>query len=116
MNTLHITKLNTDSRRDVDRFIELPFRLYRNCPQWVPPLVDDLRLQLNRRKYPFYEHSDADFFLAERAGRVVGRIAVLENRRYNVHWHSQTAFFYLFDAENDPEAGQALFESVAEFG
>jgi len=113
--TLPITKLNTESRRDVDRFIDLPFRLYRNCPQWVPPLVDDVRLQLNRRKYPFYEHSDADFFLAERGGRVVGRIAVLENRHYNAHWHSQTAFFYLFDAENDPEAAQALFGTIEEW-
>ena len=69
----------------VKRFIDLPFRIYRDCPQWVPPLVDDVKLMMNRRKYPFYEHSDADFFLAEREGRVVGRIAVLENRHYNEH-------------------------------
>lgn len=110
--TLRVHKIGTDSRRDVKRFIDLPFRLYRDCPQWVPPLVDDVALMLNRRKYPFYEHSDADFFLAERAGRVVGRIAVLENRPYNAHWQSRTAFFYLFDAENDREAGQALFAEI----
>jgi hypothetical protein len=74
--------------------------------------VSDLRLQLDRRRYPFYEHSDADFFLAERDGRVVGRIAVLENRHYNAHWHSKTAFFNLFEAENDPEAAQALFATI----
>lgn len=111
--TLRITRLNTDSRRDVDRFVELPFRLYRDCPQAVPPLVDDVKLMLNRRKYPFYEHSDADFFLAERDGTAVGRIAVLENRHYNAHWNSRTAFFYLFDAENDPEAADALFGEIA---
>ncbi len=110
--TLSVSKLNTDSRRDVNRFIELKFRLYRDCPQWVPPLVDDLKLMLNRRKYPFYEHSDADFFLAERDGRAVGRIAVLENRHYNAHWNSKTAFFYLFDAEDDAEAAQALFGEI----
>jgi len=54
---LNVIKLDTDSRRDVYRFVDLQFRLYRDCPQWVPPLVDDLKLQLNRRKYPFYEHS-----------------------------------------------------------
>lgn len=110
--TLRVYKINTDSRRDVNRFIDLPFRLYRDCPPWVPPLVDDVKLMLNRRKYPFYEHSDADFYLAERDGQVVGRIAVLENRHYNAHWGSQTAFFYLFDAENDPEAAQALFAEI----
>lgn len=110
--SLQIRKLDTSSRRDVKRFIELPFRLYTDCPQWVPPLVDDIKLMMDRRRYPFYEHSDADFFLAERGGRPVGRIAVLENRHYNQHWGSRTAFFYLFDAENDPEAALALFAEI----
>ena len=109
---LIIRKLDTSSRREVNRFVELPFRIYRDCPQWVPPLVDDVKLMLDRQKYPFYEHSDADFFVAERDGRVVGRIAVLENRHYNEHWQSHTAFFYLFDAENDPEAAVALFREI----
>jgi hypothetical protein len=109
---LSIRKLDTSSRREVNRFIELPFRIYGDCPQWVPPLVDDVKLMMNRRKYPFYEHSDADFFLAEREGRVVGRIAVLENRHYNEHAQSRMAFFYLFDAENDPEAAVALFGEI----
>ncbi len=63
---LIIRKLDTSSRRDVNRFIELPFRIYRDCQQWVPPLVDDVKLMMDRRRYPFYEHSDADFFVAER--------------------------------------------------
>jgi hypothetical protein len=109
---LIIRKLDTSSRRDVNRFIELPFRIYRDCPQWVPPLVDDVKLMMDRKKYPFYEHSDADFFVAEREGRMVARIAVLENRHYNEHAHSRTAFFYLFDAEDDPEAAVALFEQI----
>ncbi len=110
--SLQIIPVNTDSRHDVNRFVELPFRLYRDCPVWVPPLVDDIRLMLNRRKYPFYEHSDAAFFLAARDGRPVGRIAVLDNRHYNAHWNSRTAFFYLFDAEDDVEAAQALFAAA----
>ena len=59
---LIIRKLDTSSRRDVRRFIELPFRIYRDCPQWVPPLVDDVTLHVNRKQYPFYEHSEAAFF------------------------------------------------------
>jgi hypothetical protein len=109
---LKIITVNTAARRDVNRFIDLPFRLYRDCAAWVPPLVDDVRLMLDRRKYPLYEHSDAAFFLAERDGRVVGRIAVLDNRHYNTHWKSHTAFFYLFDAEDDVAAAQALFAAA----
>ncbi len=110
--SLTINQIATDSRRDVNRFLDYPFRLYQNCPQWVPPLMDDARLQLNRRKYPFYEHSDAGFFLAERAGQAVGRIAVLDNRHYNEHWRSHTAFFNLFDAEDDPAVATALFGAI----
>jgi hypothetical protein len=113
--TLSIGKIDTNERRAVKRFIDLPFRLYRDCPQWVPPLVDDVKLMLDRRQYPFYEHSDADFFLAERDGRVVGRLGVLDNRHYNEYWHSQTAFFFLFDIENDPEAALALFAAGEEW-
>jgi hypothetical protein len=109
---LRVVKLDTEARRDVERFIDLSFSLYRDCPQWVPPLVDDLKLQLARHKYPFYQHSDADFFLAERDGQVVARIAVLENRHYNAHWGSRTAFFSLFEAADDPEAVKALFEAI----
>jgi hypothetical protein len=109
---LHIQPLDTESARDVRRFVDLPFRLYRECPQWVPPLVDDLKLQLNRRKYPFYQHSDAAFFVAKRENLVVGRIAVLDNRHYNSHWNSRTAFFNLFEVENDPEAASALFAAI----
>jgi len=107
--TLKITRIGTASRHDVNRFIELPFRLYQGCAPWVPPLLGDTKLMLNRRKYPFYQHSDADFFVAERNGQVVGRIAALENRHYNARWSSHTAFFYLFDAKNAAQVGQALF-------
>jgi hypothetical protein len=112
---LRIHRVDTDSQRDGKRFVEFPFSLYRNCPQWVPPLVDDIALQLNRRRYPFYQHSDADFFLALRDDRVVGRIAVLENRHYNTHWSSQTAFFNLFESEDDTEAATALFGRIEEW-
>jgi hypothetical protein len=61
---------------------------------------------------PSYALSDPAFFRAERAGRVGGRIAVLDNRHYNAHWRSQTAFFYLFDAEDDVEAAVALFAAA----
>ena len=113
--SLSIHKIDTASRREVDRFVLLPWPIYRDTPQWVPPFVDDTRLMLNRQKYPYYQHSDADFFLAVRDGRDVGRIAVLENRHYNQHWGSQTAFFNLFDAFDDAEAAAALFAEIEQW-
>ncbi len=59
------------------------YDLYKNCPQWVPPFIADIKMMLNKQKHPFYEHSDADFFVAKRDGKVVGRIAAMENKPYN---------------------------------
>jgi hypothetical protein len=107
-----IERIDTNDRAQVRRFVSIPDHLYTGCPQWVPPLIMDAKLQLNRKKHPFYEHSDADFFLASRDGRHVGRIAALENRRFNEYHHTRQAQFYLFDCEDDPEAAAALFEQV----
>lgn len=107
-----IEMINTENKNQVRRFIKIPFRLYENHLQWVPPLFVDAEMQLNRKKHPYYEHSDADFFIAIRDGRDVGRIAALENKRYNEYHQTRTAQFYLFDCEDDEEAAQALFKAV----
>jgi hypothetical protein len=73
----------------------------------------DVALQLNREKYPYYRHSDADFFLARRDRTVVGRIAVLENRRYNQAHAVRTAQFYLFECEDEFATAEALFGQAA---
>ncbi|MBI3176278.1 MAG: hypothetical protein HYZ25_21340 [Chloroflexi bacterium] len=109
---LNIEKVDTHNKAQVRRFVELPHRLYRDCPQWVPPLNLDAYNQLNPKKHPFYEHSDVEFFLAVRDGRDVGRIAAIENRPFNQYHHSKEADFYFFDCENDPEAAAALFNTV----
>jgi GNAT superfamily N-acetyltransferase len=112
---LTIQKINTRSKADVHRFVNFPFRLYEDHPQWVPPLLGDIQLMLNREKHPYYEHSDAEFFIAVRDGRDVARIAALENRRYNDFHDKRQAQFYLFDCEDDPEAVTMLFQRVFEW-
>jgi hypothetical protein len=112
---LTVERVNLQSKLHVRRFIDLPYRLYHNHPQWVPPLRMDVALMLNKQKHPFYEHSDADFFLALRDGRAVGRIAALVNTRFNAHHHTAQAQFYLFECEDDQEAAEALFEKVFEW-
>ncbi len=107
-----IVTVETTDRRQVQRFLEFPFRLYRACPQWVPPLAPEARRMLDRR-HPFYRHSEAAFFMAlETSGQPVGRLAVLENRHYNDYNHERTAFFYLFECENDPAIARALFDAA----
>ena len=110
---LTIEEVDTNNRAQVKRFVELPYRLYRDCPQWVPPLYVDAYMYLNRRQHPFHEHSNVDFFLAVRNGRDVGRIAVIENKPFNKYHGVRRANFYFFDCENDEEAAGTLFNRVA---
>jgi hypothetical protein len=109
---LIIEKVDTNNKSQVRRFVQLPHRLYKDCPQWVPPLDVDAYNQLNRKKHPFHEHSDVEFFLAVRDGRDVGRIAAIENKPFNQYHKSKEADFYFFECENDPEAATALFNTV----
>lgn len=112
---LTIDLIDTRSKADVKRFIDIPYRLYRDNPNWVPPLRIDAASYLNRDKHPFYEHSDADFFIARRDGRDIGRLAVLENKRYNAYHGCKQAQFYFFDCEEDQEVANALFERAFEW-
>jgi hypothetical protein len=110
---LKIIQVDTNNRRQVRQFLDLPFRLYVNSPQWVPPLTMDANRMLNRKRHPFYQHSDAAFWLAiNDQNKAVGRLAVLDNHNYNQFNHERTAFFYLFECELDLAASQALFSAA----
>lgn len=109
---LTVEHLDLHRQQHIRRFVDIPYRLYRRHPQWVPPLRTDVELMLNPHKHPFYEHSTAEFFIAARDGRDVGRIAALVNNRFNQHHQTQQAQFYLFECEDDQEAAHALFEQV----
>jgi GNAT superfamily N-acetyltransferase len=110
-----IQKVDTQRASEVNRFIQFPFKLYADCPQWCPPLLIDSKMMLNRKKHPFYEHSDADFFLTEEGGEVLGRIAVLENRPYNEAHNKRVANIYLFECVNREDVAHALFTCASEW-
>lgn len=109
---MKVRKLDTDDRQDVAQFVDFPFVLYRHCAQWVPPIRSDARRILNRRKHPFYAHSVADFFVVESEGQTLGRVAMLENRRYNEYKQAQAAFFGYFDVVEDAQAAACLLETA----
>jgi GNAT superfamily N-acetyltransferase len=110
-----IHKVNLKSKSEVNRFVQFPFDLYAGHPQWVPPFIVDIKTMLNPEKHPFYEHSDAEFFIAEQDGKVVGRIAALENKPFNQYHNTKDAEFYLFETVNDQEVANALFETVTQW-
>ena len=96
------------SRSDLRAFLRLPWRIYRGQPHWVPPLLVEQRKLLDRRRHPFHQHADVEYFLARRDERVVGRVAAIVNHRH-VEFHGETVgFFGFFECEDDPAAAHAL--------
>ena len=101
------------SRSDLNRFIDLPFRLHARDLSWVPPLRRDVEILLSRAKNPFFEHAEAEYFLAERENEVVGRIAAIANRLHNETYGDRVGFFGFFDSIDDPAVAGPLFEAAA---
>ncbi|MEA3408617.1 MAG: hypothetical protein U9R48_11180 [Chloroflexota bacterium] len=104
-------QIDTGNRQYVKAFLRFPFVLYEDVPQWVPPFARQARLVLDREHHPFYEHSEAAFFLAREQEETIGRLAVLENRRYNLANDDAAAFFALFECRDTVDASRALFEA-----
>ena len=95
-------------RRDLRRFLTLPWRIYRGNAFWVPPLLFDLKKLLNPRKHPFHQHADVQYFLAWHGDEVVGRIAAIVNHQH-VHFHDEAiGFFGFFESIDDEQVATAL--------
>lgn len=119
---LEIVQVSTKDRKQVRDFVEFQYELYRNCKQWVPPFRNDIKTMMNiptlfdPKGHPFYLHSEAAFFIAKENRKVVGRIAVMNNRLYNDHHHSKVLAFTLFESVNDQIVADALFEAGFSWG
>jgi GNAT superfamily N-acetyltransferase len=100
------------TKRDLTTFIKLPWRLYRNDRNWVPPLVSERRQFLDRTKNPWFEHGEAQYFLAWRDGRAVGRISAQVDRILNEFQGNEWGLFGFFECEDDPEAAAALLDAA----
>lgn len=109
---MRVRQIDTTRPADVRQFVTFPFKLYRPCPQWVPPLVSGVQLALDRQRHPFYQHSTADFFVAESEGQTLGRIATIHNRNYNAHKGTPTASFYFFEVVEDTSVAHALLDAA----
>jgi GNAT superfamily N-acetyltransferase len=111
LEALSIRPVST--KRDLRRFIELPYRLRRDEPRWVPPLRFERRQFLDRRKNPWFEHAEAELMLAERGGEVVGRISAQIDHRWDEYRGGNDGMFGFFEAEDDPEVVGALIDAAA---
>lgn len=110
-----VTVRSVASRSDLEKFIGLPYRLHRRDPHWVPQLRMDVRKMLSREKNPFFQRAEAEYFLAERGGEIVGRIAAIANRAHNEFHEDRVGFFGFFECTDDQEVADALFDRAGEW-
>jgi GNAT superfamily N-acetyltransferase len=103
------------TRRELKRFVKVPFGLHRGSEQWVPPLVFERMQFLDRGKNPWFEHGEAEYFIAERGGEPVGRISAHLDSRWDEYQGGSDAMFGFFEAAEDPEVVRALLDSATEW-
>jgi GNAT superfamily N-acetyltransferase len=106
-----VTVRPVSGKRDLNEFIRVPFRLHQGTP-WVPPLIMERREFLDREKNPFFDHAEAEYFLAERDGETVGRITAHVDERWTQFQGGNDGMFGFFETENDPETATALVEAA----
>jgi GNAT superfamily N-acetyltransferase len=100
-------------RRDLTRFIDLPYGLHANHPRWVPPLRLERRLFLNRRLNAFFGHGEAEYLLALRDGRVAGRVSAHIDHAFNDYHGRRWGWFGFLEAEDNEEVVRALLDAAA---
>ncbi|HVO40499.1 MAG TPA: GNAT family N-acetyltransferase [Spirochaetia bacterium] len=104
------------TKRQTREFIKFPYALYRNDKNWVPPLLMDDYRKVNRKKHPFYQHAEAEFFLARRDGVAAGRIAAIHDSIWEKTHHEKAAYWGWFECVDDPEVARALFDAAFDWG
>lgn len=104
------------SKAELKRFIRFNYELYKDNPYSVPDLYDDMLGTFSPEKNAAFEFCEADYFLAYRDGKTVGRVAAIINRRANEKWGKKTVRFGWIDFIDDLEVSRALMETVKAWG
>ncbi len=108
--TLQIIPLR--GRKDREVFLTLPWRFYRDLPAWVPPMIFDVRGQIDPKKGDFFKYSTGEFFLAWRGSEPVGRIGAFHNTKHLAAHPDGAGFFGFFECENDPVTARGLLSAA----
>jgi GNAT superfamily N-acetyltransferase len=103
------------SRRDLKRFVKVPFHLHRDHPQWVPPLIYERLEFLDRKKNPWFEHGEAEYLIAERDGEPVGRITAQTDELWDESQGGGDAMFGFFETVEEPEVATKLLDAAGEW-
>lgn len=114
MENIRVERVET--KKDLKMFIRFPWKVYKDDPHWVPPIIMDLKEKLNKKKNPFFEHADIDFFLAYKNNEITGRVAAIVDENHNKFHNEKVVFFGLYESLNDLETAKILLDKVSDWG
>jgi len=114
VNSIRIDKVNT--KKELKAFIKFPWEVYKSDPNWVPPLIMDVKEKLDKKKNPFFEHSKMELFLAYKNGKITGRIVAIIDDMHNEFHDEKVVFFGMYECFDDLETSQALLDQVVAWG
>ena len=115
-DTTSVTITPITSSRDRRAFIQFPFDLYKDNRYWVPPLRMDIAKLINRRKNAFFGHGEMQLFLArDPMGKVVGRIAAIENGMHLTKYNDGVGFFGFYESIDDSDVSRNLFDAASDW-
>lgn len=103
------------SKRDLNDFVRLPWKIYKDDPNWVPPLISDVKETLDDKKNPFFSHAQRELYLAYRGNELVGRVAAIVDHNYCNYHNKKIGFFGFFEVIDDYSVAEALLIKATEF-
>jgi GNAT superfamily N-acetyltransferase len=103
------------SRAELRQFVELPYRLYRDDPVWVPPLRIEQRQRVDPRHNPMLRHCTVELFLARDGEEVIGRVAAFLDHLALEHWRAPIGLFGSYECVDDPAVSRALLDAAREW-
>jgi len=115
MEPSHFRIRKVENKLDLMEFIKFPWRVYRDDPYWVPPLISERKDFLDPQKNPFFEHAEVELFLAQRDGETVGTIAAIINDNHNAFHEEKAGFFGLFEVIEDYAVADGLLTTARDW-
>jgi GNAT superfamily N-acetyltransferase len=115
MQNHNVIVLPTETKRDLLEFIKFPWEVYKDDPNWVPPLLVERKVFFDKKKNPFFQHADVIFYLAKRNGKTVGRITGIVNYKHIETHQEKVGFFGFFECIKEYEVAKLLLDSVRQW-
>lgn len=110
---MEITRVSSD--RDLKIFIDIPYKIYKNDPVWVPPLRSDVAGQFDHVKNPFLDHCQYALFILWQASKPIGRIAAFYDTLANEFWKENVGLFGYYESPADSSASKMLLKTAIDW-